>query len=239
MKTISQSLIRDMLSPKGYCGYYLNEVYNNGFRTEPTPAMLQGLVFEQEILGSTRDGEHVEMPKSMAKGKEGSILKAEIELFRIIRYAKSILEANEILFTDHQIHMINENRHGHIDAVGTYHGQPYIFDLKFTGMAYSSWQKEYQFGNTSANFRLQGLHYQSISEPLPFMFLVFGDGWSRFMELPYEADDIEHHCEVATEALDTFNEMDYRPTTDSRLCFECPMSETCPVKNSQIQIEQL
>ena len=122
MKTIPQSLIRDMLKPEGYCGHYLNEVYNNGFKTEPTDDMVNGLFFEYSILGATARGEIPEIPKSKAKGKEGQILKREIDLLKIIEYAKGVLKANEIVIEQAQVHMTVDDRSGHIDAVGTYHG---------------------------------------------------------------------------------------------------------------------
>lgn len=236
MKTISQSLIRDMLKPEGYCGHYLNEVYNNGFRTEPTASMIDGLVFEQAILGATAYGEHWEIQKL----KNGDKSKREQDLDLVINFAREILAANEIVIERAQVHLTTANRTGHIDALGTYHGQPYIFDLKYSGMAYATYEREVKFSNLTANYRLQALQYQSlINSQLPFMFLVFGEGWCRFFEVPYDEQAVEHHKEVASEALETFNVMDYRPTGDSRLCFACPMAAACKVRNTQIQVEQL
>ncbi len=236
MKTISQSLIRDMLKPEGYCGHYLNEVYNNGFRTEPTAAMIDGLVFEQAILGATARGEHWEIPKL----KNGDKSKREQDLDMVIAFAREVLKMNEIVIETAQPHIEAGNRSGHIDALGTYHGQAYIFDLKYTGMAYKTYDREIKFSDVTANYRLQALQYQSLIESqLPFMFLVFGDGWCRFFEFLYEQSAVEHHKEVASEALETFNEMDYRPTSDSRLCFTCPMASVCKVRNTIIQIEPL
>ena len=127
MNTISQSLIRDMLKAEGYCGHYLNEVYNNGYRCEPTPSMIDGLVFEQHILGATaRPDEHYEIPKL----KNGSASKREEDLMAVVAWAKGILIANEINFESVQEYIATDGRSGHIDAVGTYHGQPYVFDLK-------------------------------------------------------------------------------------------------------------
>lgn len=235
MNTISQSLLRDMMSEAGYCGHYLNEVYNNGYRTPPTDAMLQGLVFEQAILGATARGEMYEIPKL----KSGEKSKAERDLDEVIAYARQVLAANEIVFDEVQPARERAHLSGHIDALGTYHGQPYIFDLKFTGMAYSQWERELKWGNISAHFTLQARQYQAIVGPLPFMFIVFGRGWCRLFELPYDQDAVEHHSEIAAEALETFNAMDYRPTTDSRLCFECRLADVCKVKNININIEQL
>lgn len=242
MKTkISQSLIRDMLSEDGYCGHYLNEVYNNGFSAPPTDAMVNGLFFEQEILGATaRPGEVIELPKSKAKGREGQKLQRELDLEKHVEFAKMILKENKIVFENVQVNIERQHLSGHIDAVGTYNGIPYLFDLKYTGMSYDQWDRELKWGNISGHFTLQARQYQAlIDKPLPFMFLVFGSDWCRFFQINYSEADILHHVDIAAEALETFNSMDYRSTEDSRLCFQCWMRDVCKVRNHEIQIEEL
>jgi hypothetical protein len=224
-----------MLREEGYCGYYLNAVYNEGFKTEPTDAMVNGLFFEQAILGSTRDKELIELPKSKTNGAK---LKREIDLEDDIIFAEKVLKQNNIEFSEAQKHCITSFMHGHIDAVGTYSGKKYLFDLKYTGMSFDQWERELKWGETSSHFKLQARHYQAIyPDALPFMFLVFGSNWCRFFELPYDAEDVAHHTDVADEAMETFNRMDFRATTDSRLCFTCPMKYTCEVRNFAITIE--
>ena len=236
MKTISQSLLRDMLSQDGYCAHYLNLVYNSNYKTELSNAMLMGLVFEQAILGSTRDGEHVELPRL----KSGEKSADEKRLDGTIEFAKSVLAANEIIFTATQLHIENGLLHGHPDAVGTYHGMNYTFDLKWTGMSFDQWERELKYSSIRDHFAIQARHYQSLmDDPMPFMFLVFGDNWARFFEVPFDGRAIEHHKEVAAEALDVFNSMEYTPTSDSRLCFECRLAWVCDKRNQTIQIETL
>jgi hypothetical protein len=237
MKTISQSLIRDMLKPEGFCGYYLNEVYNEGFRTSPTEAMVNGLFFEQDILGRTRDGELVELPKSKTNGAK---LKREIDLEFDIKFARSVLEKNKILFDEKQVYYETPFMHGHLDAVGTYTGKRYIFDLKWTGMSFDQWEREWKWSDISAHFKLQARQYQAIyPDALPFMFLVFGSDWCRFFEIAYEPEEVAHHTDIAAEALKTFNTLDFRATTDSRLCFDCRLKNICPVRNWDINIEEI
>lgn len=235
MRTISQSLIRDMLNPAGYCGHYLNQVYNEGWKPAPTDAMIDGLFFEFNVLGATAYGEVPEIPKSKTNGAK---LKRELDLERVITQAKEVLDANRIEFTEVQFRAESEDRHGHIDAAGTFRGLPYLFDLKYTGMTWGGYDRELKYSDLSGNYTLQARHYQSL-RPLPFMFLVFGDGWARFFEVPYSQPEVEYHKAVATEALATFNAMDPRPTQDSRLCFACRMREVCTVRNKTIQVEQL
>jgi glutaredoxin len=235
MRTISQSLIRDMLNPAGYCGHYLNQVYNEGWKPAPTDAMIDGQFFEFNVMGATAYGEVPEIPKSKTNGAK---LKRELDLERVIAQAKEVLDANRIEFTEVQFRAESEDRHGHIDAAGTFRGLPYLFDLKYTGMTWGGYDRELKYSDLSGNYTLQARHYQSL-RPLPFMFLVFGDGWARFFEVPFDQDEIEHHKVVATEALAAFNSMEPRPTSDSRLCFTCRMREDCGVRNKQIQVETL
>jgi hypothetical protein len=226
-----------MLKPEGFCGYYLNKVYNEGYHTQPTDAMINGLFFEQAILGSTRDGELIEIPKSKTNGAK---LKRETDLEKDIDFAKKVLEINHIVFEKCQIPMYTPFMHGHIDAVGTFEGKKYLFDLKYTGMSFDQWERELKWSDLSAHFKLQARHYQAIfTDARPFMFLVFGSDWCRFFELSYEPEEIAHHTDIAVEALNTFNELDYRPTSDSRLCFDCPMKYVCEVRNWSINIENL
>ena len=237
MKTISQSLIRDMLKPEGYCGHYLNKVYNEGFRTQPSDAMVNGLFFEQAILGRTRDGELIELPKSKTNGAK---LKRETDLEQDIEFAKKVLELNKIQFDNCQFLRETSFMHGHLDAAGTFNNVKYLFDLKYTGMSFDQWERELKWSDISAHFKLQAMHYQAIyGDALPFMFLLFGSNWCRFFEIKYNPEAVAHHTDVALEALETFNTMDYRATTDSRLCFDCPMKYVCEVRNWTIEIESI
>ncbi len=236
MKTISQSLIRDMLNPASYCGHYLNQVYNEGWKPAPTDAMIDGLFFEFNVLGATAYGEMPEIPRSKTKGAK---LKRELDLERVIAQAREIIKANRIEVISVQLHVEQDDRHGHIDAAGTFRGVPYLFDLKYTGMTWGGYDRELKYSDLVENYKLQARHYQSLGFDLPFLFLVFGDGWCRFFEVPFDQDEIEHHKVVATEALAAFNSMEPRPTSDSRLCFTCRMREDCGVRNKQIQVETL
>ena len=47
---ISQGLVRDFYDDN-VCQIKWEETYLNGFRTNPSPAMLDGLVFEQNVIG--------------------------------------------------------------------------------------------------------------------------------------------------------------------------------------------
>lgn len=239
MKTISQSLLNELLNPDGYCGYYLDLVFNQNLRDEPTDAMVNGLFFEQEVIGSTRDGLPVEIPKNTRVGKDGTyISQREKDLLIDIAYAKKIFNENNIKVDQIQIAKTTEDRHGHIDFIGTIDKRKSLFDLKWTGMSYTTWEREYKYGNTKSRFLIQARHYQSLfDEKLPFIFLIFGSGWCRFFKLEYDELEINHHKEVATFGLETFNTMEYRPTNDSKLCFNCRLRNRCEKVNNIISLE--
>ena len=84
---ISQSALRDFYNPE-YCKIKWEEVYLNGNRTQPTTAMLDGLVFEQEVIGMSRGGEVYEIPK----GKTGKPLKRETDLLALAEKSKQIMD---------------------------------------------------------------------------------------------------------------------------------------------------
>lgn len=236
MQTISYSLLKDLTRAEGYCGYYLDKIYNQDERIDLTDAMIDGLVFEQNVLGQTARGEVYEIPKL----KSGGISKRESDIMETVEFARDYLKANEIEFTIIQDHLTHDDRSGHIDAIGSYRGRGYMFDVKYTGMSYRTWDKELKWSDIIDRFTLQARHYQSLYKiQYPFMFLVFGPDWCRFFEVPYDAELIASHCEMATDALDTFNALDPRPTSDARLCFPCPLRSKCDKVNMKIVLEPL
>ena len=72
---ISQSALKDFYNPD-VCQIRWEESYFNGYRSEPSAAMLDGLVFEQNVIGLSRGGEVYEIPK----GKTGKVLKRDLDL---------------------------------------------------------------------------------------------------------------------------------------------------------------
>jgi len=107
MKTISQSLINEMLRQQGYCGHYLNEVYNNGFSPDPSDAMMDGLYFEQGVIGSTRDHTPMELPKL----KSGEKSKRERDLDDLIKWTSLVLAKNEIKIQNIQPLIAENDKH--------------------------------------------------------------------------------------------------------------------------------
>lgn len=238
MKHISHSLIWDLIKEGGYCGHYLNLKYNENHRTTPTESMMKGLLFELELLGQTRDGTDIELPKK----KNGDPYKWELDVLEDVEYAKMILEKNNIKIHPGSVQEYKEkdNRSGHIDCLGTIVNRDYIIDVKWTGMAFGTWEREWKFGDIKNRFKLQAKQYQSLyDEMMPFVFLIFGHGWCRFIKIEYNEMEIEHHKEVAAQGLKVFNNMEFRPTNDSKLCFACQLRGECEHVNHQIEMEEI
>ena len=80
---ISQSALRDFYDDE-VCQIKWEENYVNGYRSQPTAAMLDGLVFEQNVIGLSRGGEVYEIPK----GKTGKPLKRETDLLKLAAESK-------------------------------------------------------------------------------------------------------------------------------------------------------
>ena len=69
-----------------------------GFRTGPSAAMLDGLVFEQNVIGMSRGGDVYEIPK----GKTGKPLKRETDLLALTEKSKEMMNDLEIELIDVQ-----------------------------------------------------------------------------------------------------------------------------------------
>ena len=126
---ISQSALRDFYNPE-YCKIKWEEVYLNGNRTQPTTAMLDGLVFEQEVIGMSRGGEVYEIPK----GKTGKSLKRETDLLTLAEKSKQMMEELDIELIDVQPEWETKDLIGHPDALIKYKGELAIMDLKYTAI---------------------------------------------------------------------------------------------------------
>ena len=90
-------MLRDFYNPD-YCKIKWEETYLNGYRSKPSPAMLDGLVFEQKVIGMSRGGEVYEIPK----GKTGKPLKRETDLIALAEKSKVMMRDLGIELVDVQ-----------------------------------------------------------------------------------------------------------------------------------------
>ena len=108
-------MLRDFYNPE-YCKIKWEETYLNGFRTKPTASMLDGLVFEQNVIGMSRGGEYYEIPK----GKTGKPLKRETDLLDLAEKSKVMMNDLEIELIDVQPEWETDELIGHPDALIKY-----------------------------------------------------------------------------------------------------------------------
>ena len=172
---VSQGAVRDFYDPD-YCKIKWEEVYLNGYRTKPTNAMLDGLVFEQEVIGMSRGGEVYEIPK----GKTGKPLKRETDLLELSERSKKTMLDLEIELIDVQPEWETDELIGHPDALIKYKGELAIMDLKYTAIREDesckwnpyAWNDLEHKDFSQANHYIE-MYYQIHGIYLPFFYLVF------------------------------------------------------------------
>jgi len=200
---VSQSMLRDFNNPKN-CKIKWEETYMNGFRTEPSAAMLDGLVFEQNVIGESRGGEIYEIPK----GKTGKPLKRETDLLALAERSKEMMFDLGIELIEVQPEWETKELIGHPDALIKYKGDLAIMDLKYTAMKEEEncrWNP-FAWGNivdesTGVLYKdfSQAIHYiemyfQEHGKYLPFYYLIFGkSGWCKFIKVDPTLETIESY----------------------------------------------
>ena len=84
---ISQSALRDFYN-EDFCKVKWEEMYINNYRTKPTAAMVDGLFFEQKVIGESRGGEVFNIQKL----KTGKPSKRETDLLKLSEFAKKTIK---------------------------------------------------------------------------------------------------------------------------------------------------
>ena len=199
---ISQSGVRDFYDPD-YCQIKWEENYINGYKNKPSPAMLDGLIFESLVIGESMGGRKYEIPKL----KNGKPSKRELDLMKLSEFAKETMRDLEIELIEIQPNWKVEDLTGHPDAIITYKGNKAIMDLKYTGVREDESCRWNPFAWSDLKYKdfRQALHYVEMyylmhGEYLPFFYLVFGkSGWVKFISI-----------DITSSAMD-----DYRMLLDS------------------------
>jgi hypothetical protein len=224
---ISQGAIRDF-NNVDFCKIKWNEIYKNGFRIPPTDAMINGLVFEQKVIGASRGGEIHEIPK-LKNGKES---KREIDLNNLVVFAKQTIKKLKIKFLEIQPEWKVGDLSGHPDALIEWKGSKAIMDLKFTGTKEDdscrwnpyAWGRDYQYKDFSQAIHYVEMYYLMTGEYLPFFYLVFGkSGWVRFLSVDISALSLEHHREKIKNLREELKDFKPYPTSRYQECVKCPI----------------
>ena len=223
---VSQGAVRDFYDPN-YCKIKWEEVYLNGYRTKPTNAMLDGLVFEQEVIGMSRGGEVYEIPK----GKTGKPLKRETDLLELSERSKKTMLDLEIELIDVQPEWETDELIGHPDALIKYKGELAIMDLKYTAIREDESCKwnPYAWNDLEHKDFSQAIHYiemyyQIHGEYLPFFYLVFGkSGWCKFILIDLTAESLENYRDKLKQFKVDFKNFKSVGVKDYSICRKCPV----------------
>ena len=230
---ISQSMLRDFYD-ETYCQIKWEETYLNGLRFNPTSAMLDGLVFEQNVIGMSRGGEVYEIPK----GKTGKPLKRETDLLALAEKSKQMIEDLEIELIEVQPEWETDELIGHPDALIKYKGELAILDLKYTGIKEddnSKWNPfawgnivDQHTGEINKDFS-QAIHYiemyyQEHGVYLPFFYLVFGkSGWCKFIMIEPSMETLVNYREKLKRFRNDLKGFKPKGINSYSKCRKCPV----------------
>ncbi len=244
---ISQSMLRDFYNPD-YCKIKWEETYLNGYRSKPSPAMLDGLVFEQKVIGMSRGGEVYEIPK----GKTGKPLKRETDLLALAEKSKVMMHDLGIELVDVQPEWETDELIGHPDALIKYKGELAIMDLKYTAIKEDDnckWNP-YAWGNlvdenTGEVYKdfTQAIHYiemyyQMHGIYLPFFYLIFGkSGWCKFIMIEPTHETLEKYRNKLKRFKEDLKNFNPKPVDNYSICRKC--SVICDKRSLKPEIQQI
>lgn len=234
---VSQSGLRDFYNPE-YCQIRWEETYINGYRGYPTAAMLDGLVFEQNVIGMSRGGDIYEIPKL----KNGKPSKRETDLLKLATEAKNTIMDLDIKLLDIQPEWETKDLIGHPDALITYKGDKAIMDLKYTAIREDescrwnpyAWH-DLEYKDFSQAIHYIELYYRMKGEYLPFFYLVFGkSGWVKFISIDLSHDSLINYRKKLKDFKEDINDFNPEPINKYEICRKCPI--TCDKRTLQPEI---
>jgi len=221
---ISQSAIKDFYK-EDFCKIKWEHIYVKGYRSRPTEAMLNGLVFEELVIGSSRDGEVHLLPRL----KNGGVSKREADLIRLSEFAKNTMKDLEIKLLEVQPKWETDTLIGHPDALITYKGELAIMDLKYTAVREDESCKWNPYAWSDLEYKdfRQALHYvemyyQNHGQYLPFFYLVFGkSGWVKFISIDITKSSIEDYNMLLKTFVKDLEQFEAKPIKNYSICRKC------------------
>ena len=221
---ISQSSLRDFYNPD-FCKIKWEEMYFNNYRSTPTSAMMDGLIFEQLVIGESRGGEVYSLPKL----KSGKPSKRETDLFELSEFAKQTIKDLKIEILDVQPEWIVNDLIGHPDCLITYKGEKAILDLKYTAVKEDDSCKwnPYAWDDLQYKDFKQALHYVEMyylmhGEYLPFFYLVFGkSGWIKFICVDITSSSMDDYRMLLNTFREDFKTFKPNPINRFEICRKC------------------
>lgn len=200
-----------------------------GKRSKPTQAMLEGLVFEEELIGSARGHEKVDAPKQ----KNGEPYKWERDVRGLANKGKKLMKDMGIKIVDVQPEWVYDGMVYHLDAIMEYNGELAVLDVKFTSTRVDEAGK-YGWGDPTLLDHTQAIHYtlgsiHHYDRPLPFYYIVFGkSGWVKFIQVKVSKETMVQHVEVVKRLMDYMaNDFEPTPTKSYNKCARCLLRTVC------------
>jgi len=227
MKKLSNSLIRSVLTSE--CQYFI-KLQMDGVKSDPTPAMTNGLIIEHQMIGSTMTGEEPHLPLL----KNGALSKVEKDLRDRADYVKSLFPAMGIEILSVQDFIQNDEFAGHIDFLGKVKSKKAIVDIKFSGAKlydnYFGWP--YDLTEKLSEDEFQSVLYPYImkdaeGEFLPFYYLLIGKTWIRFVKVEFGQDHLDYFLKVADDVRNRIDRMTFEPLKDYNACNSCILRSKC------------
>ena len=228
---ISQSAIKNFYD-EDFCQLKWEKLFVQGYRSRPTNAMVDGLVFEELTIGSTRDNES--FITLIPRLKNGNISKREADLIHLSEFAKKTLKELDIKLIEVQPEWETDTLIGHPDALITYKGNLAIMDLKYTAVREDESCKWNPYAWSDLQYKdfRQALHYvemyyQLYDIYLPFFYLVFGkSGWVKFISLDITSNALEDYRMLLNTFSKDLHDFEPKPIKNYSICRKCELNCT-------------
>tara|TARA_R100001443_G_scaffold23670_2_gene35881 strand:+ start:14135 stop:14866 length:732 start_codon:yes stop_codon:yes gene_type:complete len=228
---ISQSALKSFYD-ENFCELKWEKFFIEGYRSRPTNAMIDGLVFEELTIGSTRDNES--FIGMIPRLKNGNVSKREADLVYLSEFAKKTMKDLEIKILEVQPEWETDTLIGHPDALITYKGNLAIMDLKYTAIREDESCKWNPYAWSDLKYKdfRQALHYvemyyQLYDVYLPFFYLVFGkSGWVKFISVDITSNAMEDYRMLLNTFSKDLQDFEPKPIKNYSICRKCELNCT-------------
>jgi len=228
---ISQSALKSFYD-ENFCELKWEKFFVEGYRSRPTAAMIDGLVFEELTIGSTRDNES--FIGMIPRLKNGNVSKREADLVYLSEFAKKTMKDLEIKIIEVQPEWETDTLIGHPDALITYKGNLAIMDLKYTAIREDESCKWNPYAWSDLKYKdfRQALHYvemyyQLYDVYLPFFYLVFGkSGWVKFISVDITSNAMEDYRMLLNTFSKDLQDFKPKPIKNYSICRKCELNCT-------------
>ena len=223
---LSNSLIRSVKTQR--CQYYI-KLQLDGVRSDPTLQMKKGLVFEDELLGSTMTGEEVHLPLL----KSGEYSKPEKDIRARANEIKAMFP--EMKFDVQKVQYFVENGQfkAHPDCEVLIDGELFIVDVKFSQTKISDsfigWANlEEKLNDHEWQYLIYSIIHKEIHGSYPkFAYLICSMSWIRLIKVEFSQEQLDYFMNVAKHVSEKIEAMNGKPIGDYNTCQSCLLLSKC------------